>query len=169
LPRGSATADAGAAAPRPQIARRAGFRCAFASDASCTSAPETLAAVRTLCVGQPRCTISTDALNRVRDPCSGKHKRLAVRLGGCAASPAPAPAATVLTFVSTTGGGDLAWENERYHSGPLPHARYLFGGAPENVFLWPNGSAAGGGIGAPISAAYGMVIDDDHVGGVSLR
>jgi hypothetical protein len=54
------------------------------------------------------------------------------RPGRAAARPLQAGAA--LTFVSTTGGGDLAWENERYHSGPLPHTRYLLGGAPENVF-----------------------------------
>ena len=75
-------------------------RIAVAAAANCTAGPHIKSLVESLCVGKSRCTIATSDLNSP-DPCSGHHKRVAVRASGCTPAKLP-PAKPKTSFVSTT-------------------------------------------------------------------
>ena len=62
--------------------------CSFRSQPNCSL--DAKAYVESICVGKASCDISTETLNGLNDPCSGHHKRLAVKTSGCT-SPPPTP------------------------------------------------------------------------------
>ena len=132
------------------------------------------AIVAGLCVGRANCTISGNSLNDLLgDPCPGHHKRFAVRMSGCA--PAQPPVVKpVATFPVT-------WSNDEGASGPVPHSRWMTSGYHgSSLWYWADENDASGHSqsdplprqlkpSAPdwIPRDNGMVIDDDHIGGVS--
>ena len=146
--------------------------CEFQAAANCTAGPHIKSLVESLCVGKSRCTIATSDLNSP-DPCSGHHKRVAVRASGCTPAKLP-PAKPKTSFVSTTGGGTLGYCNsdtaglsngrpfiQNASSGPLPHSRWFGPYGSESEFVWEgNGTQI-------VSASAHPVIDDDCVGGIT--
>ena len=132
------------------------------------------AIVAGLCVGQANCTISGNDLNDLLgDPCPGHHKRFAVRMSGC--SPAKPPVVQpVATF-------PVQWSNDAGASGPLPHSRWMTSGYHgSSLWYWEDEPGAGNGredsskprqlkpsMSSWIPRDNGLIIDDDHVGGVT--
>lgn len=145
--------------------------CMFQAASNCTSAARTKAAIEALCVGKNKCVVATDGLNQP-DPCSGRHKRVAVLATGCRAVAVPTPKPTT-TFTSSTGGGTLSYCNSRHSgldettfiqnasSGPLPHSRWFGPYGNDEQFYW-----AGNGTQVISASAY-PVIDDDSVGDIT--
>lgn len=134
--------------------------CNFTSNAQCTDPITARRVAESLCVGRAKCVLEATGDAIGSDPCSGTHKRLAVRASGCqSADPHIQP--RIVSFNSPTGGGTLSWDNTQYASGPLPHTRYLGGGM--SIFVLENLTDSSN---FRIRSVFGSLWDDDHVGGV---
>jgi hypothetical protein len=131
------------------------------------------AVVAGLCVGRANCTISGNSLNSLLgDPCPGHHKRFAVRMSGCAPAK-PVVAKPVASF-------PIHWSNDVGASGPVPHSRWMISGYDgSSLWYWAEDDDGGDhqeGSSRPrqlkpsraswIPRDNGMIIDDDHIGGV---
>eukprot|EP00928_Gymnodinium_smaydae_P042121 TRINITY_DN28410_c0_g1_i1.p1 TRINITY_DN28410_c0_g1~~TRINITY_DN28410_c0_g1_i1.p1 ORF type:complete len:720 (+),score=80.71 TRINITY_DN28410_c0_g1_i1:42-2162(+) len=140
--------------------------CAFASNTSCTSASNAKFTkfIHDLCVGKKSCTINTGDFKYVFDPCRGTHKRFAIRATGCSPKPVP-PQPQYTMFESSTGAGTLAYDNDQFASGPLPHSRYMMSGNYDfGQFHFEQGAEA-----SEIRAAPNIVYDNDHLGGITVQ
>lgn len=137
------------------------------SDPVCPCKSNLTAAISKLCVGRANCTISGATLNQeLGDPCPGHHKRLAVRMSGCA--PAEPP------VFKPVASFPFAWAPTFGMSGPVPHSRWMTGGYDgSSLFFWGEGDEKSPRQIKPSMAAWiprdnGEIIDDDHIGDVTM-
>jgi hypothetical protein len=99
------------------------------------------------------------------DPCPGHHKRFAVKMTGCVPAP-PAKSAPVASF-------PVSWTNVQGMSGPVPHSRWMTSGYyGSSLFYWGEGGETEPRSLKPSLSTWiprdnGMILDDDHVGGVT--
>jgi len=150
----------------------------FVANASCTfTNGKALAYVKSICEGKHSCNVDSSQLQRyVGDPCSGIHKRLAVKASGCKPNRNPPANGHRVNF-----SPPILWDSTAGASGPLPHTRYTGASPMEadvgDVDAWyfssPNGSEHPSGAHwlQPSmrhwpTADGGTILDDDHVGTV---
>jgi len=73
---------------------------AFSVNTSCTfNDGRTLAYVKSICEGKSSCNVDAKLVKRyVGDPCSGIHKRIAIRASGCSPAQNPQPSSSRVNF-----------------------------------------------------------------------